>query len=47
MISSGVSIQFMNHGAWYRFFSGYLDDVRFYNRALTAKDIAALYDSEK
>jgi len=28
------------------FFKGKLDDVRIYNRALTAKDVAALYDSE-
>ena len=28
-------------------FSGYMDDVRFFNTALTAADVQALYDSEK
>jgi hypothetical protein len=29
-----------------RFFAGSLDDIRIYNRALTAKEVAALYKSE-
>jgi formylglycine-generating enzyme len=29
-----------------RFFAGSLDDIRIYNRALTAKDVATLYNSE-
>jgi len=30
-----------------QFFTGFVDDVRIYKRTLTAKDAAALYDSEK
>ena len=36
-----------NHGGLERFLAGLTDDVRIYNRALSAEEVKALYDLEK
>ena len=34
------------HGAWNRYFTGKIDDVRIYSRSLSAEDVALLYQQE-
>ena len=47
LYDSTDSLHLMHHSAWNTFTNGCLEGVRIYNHALTAKDVAALYNSEK
>ena len=44
----GTSSQYIvgYHGAWDRYFTGSLDDMRIYNRALSSTEVTALYNFE-
>ena len=44
-LASSYNLHIGHHGAWGKYFSGSLDDVRIYNRALSAKEVEALAGS--
>jgi alpha-tubulin suppressor-like RCC1 family protein len=44
---SSRNLHIGHHGGWNSFFNGCIDDVRIYNRTLSADEVSELYDLEK
>ena len=44
MSGSNEDLHIGHHGAWNKYFTGLLDEVRIYDRALSAAEVQALYN---